>query len=530
MKKVDHDITTDTLIIGGGVAGLTTALKIAERQKVVLLSKGSLKNANSYYAQGGIATVLSDEDSFEKHICDTLTAGAGLCKKEVVELIVKGGPKAINELINLGVAFTMEQNSDFYHLTKEGGHSERRVIHSDDVTGKVIMEALLSRVKESKNITVLENQFAIDLMTSDKNFPDFTVNRCLGAYVLNTLNDSIYKIKAARTIVATGGHGKVYLYTSNPDSATGDGLAMAWRAGCKVANLEFMQFHPTCLFHPDAKTFLISEAVRGEGGILRNSKGEDFTKNYHEMGSLAPRDIVARAIDSELKKSGEHFIYLDVKEVGLEKFKQYFPNIYQKCQLHGIDISHDLIPVVPAAHYSCGGIVVDQKGRTGIGGLYAIGEVACTGVHGANRLASNSLLEALVFADRVSEVSLADGLELTAIDLPDWDPGKAVPPDEQVVLMHTWDELRRLMWNYVGIVRTDKRLRRAYSRIQSIRSELEDYYWNYQINEKLLEVRNLAEVAYLTVKCAMKRKESRGIHYNLDFPFKLEISKDTIVG
>lgn len=527
MKCVD--IKTDTLIVGGGIAGLTTALKIAQFSKVVLISKGNLLEANSYHAQGGIASVLSEEDSFEKHVEDTLIAGAGLCKKDIVRTVVEGGPKAIKELIDLGVKFTVDDSSKSYHLTKEGGHSERRVIHSEDLTGKAVMDALIYAVNQNENITTLENQFAIDLITTDKHAPVFGKNLCLGAYILDISSDAIYTVRSARTIIATGGHGKVYLYTSNPDLATGDGLAMGWRAGCKIANLEFMQFHPTCLYHPQARTFLVSEAVRGEGGILKNSKGEEFMKKYHELGSLAPRDVVARAIDLELKESGDSFVYLDAVGIGEQRIKSHFPNIYKTCLDYGIDMTQDPIPVVPAAHYSCGGIVVDENSKTNIEGLYALGEVACTGLHGANRLASNSLLEAIVYSDIVAASCKVDGLESTDINIPEWDPGKAVAPDEQVVLTHTWDEIRRLMWNYVGIVRTDKRLRRAFSRIKAIRAELDDYYWNNRLNEKLLEVRNLAEVAYLTVKCAMKRKESRGIHYTLDYPMKSETVKDTLV-
>lgn len=523
------DLDTTNLVIGGGIAGLTTALKLAKYEDVVLISKGPVEEANSYYAQGGIASVLSETDSFKKHVEDTLVAGAGLCHKDIVEIVVEKGPQAIRELVEIGVEFTRNENKNSYHLTKEGGHSERRVIHANDLTGKVVMEALIDAVKKSKRITLFENQFAIDLITTDKFAPDFSVNRCLGAYILDRASDSVFKVIAARTVVATGGHGRVYLYTSNPDLATGDGVAMSWRAGCKVSNMEFMQFHPTCLYHPEAKTFLISEALRGEGAVLRNSEGEDFTKKHSPLGSLAPRDIVARAIDSELKSSGATHVFLDARAIAAQKLESHFPNILNTCLSFGIDIRTDLIPVVPAAHYSCGGVVVDGSGRTSISGLYALGEVACTGLHGANRLASNSLLEALVFSDLVFKATRVDKLLGSKISIPDWDHGKTISPDEQVVLSHTWDEIRRLMWNYVGIVRTDKRLKRAFSRIKAIREELDEYYWNYRINDKLLEVRNLAEVAYLTVKCAIIRKESRGIHFTLDYPAENQDAKDTVV-
>ncbi len=505
------------LIIGSGIAGLSLALKLAQRQKVLVIAKAALTESNTWFAQGGIASVLDASDSFAKHIEDTLAAGAGLCHPGIVERVVTGGPAAIKGLVDLGVPFSNHEGA--LHLTREGGHSHRRVIHATDVTGRAVTQTLLDAVRRHPNVTVLEHQMAIDLITTDKYAPDFGEGRCLGAYVLDRKTQAIYRVMSRHTFLCTGGHGKIYRYTTNPDLATGDGLAMGWRAGCKVANLEFMQFHPTCLYHPKAKTFLISEAVRGEGGILKDKHGRDFMRDYHPLASLAPRDIVARAIDSELKKSGETNVYLDVRHLGEAAITRQFPNIHATCLSYGIDMTREMIPVVPAAHYSCGGIVVSADGRTSVGGLYALGETACTGLHGANRLASNSLLEALVFAAAVADDALADPVtEPADVPVPDWDVGSAVPQDELVMLTHAWDEIRRLMWNYVGIVRSDARLTRALSRITALREELDSYYWEYQVTDQLLEVRNLALVAWLTVRCAMARKESRGIHFNIDYP------------
>ncbi len=529
MKHEQRRIQTSSLVIGGGVAGLSAAIKLSRLGPVILISKGSLVEANTYYAQGGIASVLSKDDSFENHIRDTCEAGAGLCRLDAVRTVIEDGPRAIEELISWGVDFDKAHSGESYHLTREGGHSHRRVIHAKDLTGKALMETLIHLVRGNPNITVMENQFAIDLITSDKYCPDFSKNSCFGAYILNRRSNEIFQIQAGRTVLATGGHGRIYLYTTNPELATGDGIAMGWRAGAKIANLEFMQFHPTCLFHPQIKDFLISEAVRGEGGILRNKVGASFMEDYHPQGSLAPRDIVARAIDRELKRSGETHVFLDVRHLGEEKLKRHFPNIFARCLSIGLDISKEMIPVVPAAHYNCGGLVVDLDARSSIRGLYAVGEVACTGLHGANRLASNSLLEAIVFSDRLAKAAAKDGQMELLHNLPDWDSGDAVSSDEQVVLSHTWDEIRRIMWNYVGIVRTDKRLKRAEAKMVALRRELTDYYWNYQLNDKLLEVRNLAEVAYLTIRSAMQRKESRGIHYNIDYNFTSETAKDTIL-
>jgi L-aspartate oxidase len=529
-------VRTHYLVIGTGIAGLTLALKLARKGKVLLIAKTSLVENNSWYAQGGIATVLDGTDSFEHHIADTLSAGAGLCREDIVRLVVESGPRVVSELVSLGVRFTPRNHSQPgespWHLTREGGHSHRRVIHAKDVTGQEVVSALVHAVKAHPNITTRENQMAVDLLTTDRFAPDFSRNSCLGAYVLDRPSGRIYQIRAQETFLCTGGHGKIYLYSSNPDSATGDGVAMAWRAGCKVANLEFMQFHPTCLYHQRAKTFLISEAVRGEGGILKDGRGRAFMKDYHPMAELAPRDIVARAIDTELKRSGDTNVFLDIRHLGEGRIRELFPNIAERCAQLGLDIAREMIPVVPAAHYSCGGVVTDAFGRTvGVDRLYAIGEVACTGLHGANRLASNSLLEALVFADRAAEAAgqpASSGPRVERIEVPDWNSGDAVPADELVVLSHTWDEIRRLMSHYVGIVRSDLRLKRALDRITAIRAELDAYYWNWQVTDAFLEVRNLALVAQLTVRCAIARKESRGIHWSLDWP-ETTAPRDTVL-
>ena len=524
---------TDYLIIGAGVAGLSLALKLSRLGRVMLIAKSDLIDSNSWYAQGGIASVLGEEDTFEEHIQDTLVAGAGLCHEEIVSLVVREGPDAIQELIDLGVQFDKEKDGDEqFHLTREGGHSRRRVIHAKDLTGKEVISSLLHAVRSAEAITILENHIAIDLLTTDKYQPDFSRNSCLGAFALDKITGAIHQIRSRATFLCTGGHGRLYQFTSNPMGSTGDGLAMAWRAGCRVANLEFMQFHPTCLFHPGARSFLISEAVRGEGAILKNRKGEEFMDSYHPLKSLAPRDVVARAIDFELKKSGEPHVYLDASAIGAANIREHFPNIYKTCMNFGIDMTRDMIPVVPAAHYSCGGVVVDRWGRTGIHQLFALGEVAGTGLHGANRLASNSLLEALVFADRAYRYVAKELVEdLREIQVPPWNFGHSVTPDEFVVLSQNWDEIRRLMWNYVGIVRTQRRLTRALDRITIIRNELNRYYWDYRITEKFLEVRNLADVAWLAIRSALSRKESRGIHFNLDYPetYPAAFARDTII-
>lgn len=543
MKKksplnIKENLNFDFLIIGAGVAGSCLALKLATLGKVALLCKETILDSNTNWAQGGIASVLSREDSFESHINDTLVAGAGICHPQVVKKVVEAGPKAIHELINLGVPFTpngSDKNADFeFHLTREGGHSSRRIIHSNDMTGHALQTTLAAKVTENKNITLFEYHSAVDLIVTDKVTPDFTRNRALGAYVLDEKNNSIFALLAHATILATGGHGKLYLYTSNPDIAAGDGIAMAWRAGARVANLEFMQFHPTCLYSPSVKNFLITEAMRGEGAILKSKSGIRFMEDVHPLKELAPRDIVARAIDNEIKKSGEPYVLLDISHKESEFIQSHFPGIYAKCLELGIDITKSPIPVVPAAHYSCGGVTTDARGRTGVKCLWAIGEVACTGLHGANRLASNSLLEGMVFAQFVFEDLHGIFEELKrypAPIVPKWQIGKAAPDDEMVVISQLWDEIRRTMWNYVGIVRTDKRLERAAARIEQINHEIENYYWNVVPNRSLIEVRNLALVAKLTIKCARTRKESRGIHYSLDYPKTNDANykKDTVL-
>ncbi|APJ05092.1 L-aspartate oxidase [Silvanigrella aquatica] len=528
----------DFLVIGSGVAGASVALKLSALGKVGLLCKETLFDCNTQWAQGGIASVLSENDSYESHTQDTLVAGAGLCHEKTVRKVVSAGPKAIEELIDMGVAFTpndQQNHHDYeFHLAQEAAHSARRIIHADDMTGAALQKTLVKKISENKNISIFEFHTAIDLIVTDKVSPDFSRNRVLGSYVINEKNNIISAFIAKATILATGGHGKLYLYTTNPDVAAGDGVAMAWRAGARVANLEFMQFHPTCLYSPRVKNFLISEALRGEGAILKSKSGKRFMENEHPLKELAPRDIVARAIDAEIKKTGEPFVYLDISHKDPEFIKTHFPGIYSKCLGLGINITTDPIPVVPAAHYSCGGIVTDMRGRTGVKALWAIGEVACTGLHGANRLASNSLLEGLVFAEFVYEdiqILWPDLQHYISPEIPKWQLGKAGEPDEMVVISQLWDEIRRTMWNYVSIVRTEKRLARAAARIDQICQEIETYYWNIIPSRALIEVRNLAAVAQLTVKCARMRKESRGIHYSLDYPYTDDINykKDTVV-
>ena len=532
----------DVLVIGGGAAGLSLALKIAEFAKVTVLSKSALQQGSTYYAQGGIAAVLDEKDSLSSHIDDTLRAGAGLCHPEVVEHVVSQGSECINWLMQQGVEFTRLQdqantepeapvatgNFAQFHLTQEGGHSHRRVIHAADATGKAIFKSLSKQVLDNPNITVQLNTVAVDLLTSDK-FGD-QQKRCIGAYVLDELSGKISTYQAKFVVLATGGASKAYLYTSNPDGASGDGVAMAWRAGCRAVNMEFNQFHPTCLFHPKAKTFLISEAVRGEGGILRLPNGYRFMPDYDERAELAPRDIVARAIDAEMKRQGLECVYLDITHKDPAFIESYFPGIYKKCLKYDIDICKEPIPVVPAAHYSCGGIMVDLNGQSDVANLYAIGETSFTGLHGANRMASNSLLECFVFAFAAAENirQKFDQVEFFE-NIPDWDESQVTDSDEDVVISHNWDEIRRLMWDYVGIVRTDKRLQRASNRIQLLRKEIHEYYSNYRINTNLLELRNLALVAQLIINSAISRKESRGLHYTLDYPYQLQQAEDTVL-
>jgi L-aspartate oxidase len=506
----------DTLIIGSGLAGLTLALKLADRQKVGLITKKSLLDGASSRAQGGIAAVLSGEDTLDEHIRDTLTAGAGLCDENVTRYVVEHGKAAIDWLIHQGVPFTKDSSNHMgYHLTREGGHSRRRIIHAADATGQAVQETLAAKVLHHPNITVLEHHLSVDLITGRK--LGLEDNRCYGAYALNSLSGEVVTIAAGNTILATGGSGKVYLYTTNPDTATGDGIAMAWRAGCRVANMEFVQFHPTCLYHPHAKSFLISEAVRGEGGILKLPDGTRFMPQHDERAELAPRDVVARAIDFEMKKHGLDCVYLDISHQSVEFLETHFPTIYSRCLSLGINISKEPIPVVPAAHYTCGGVMADLKARTDVDNLYAAGETAYTGLHGANRLASNSLLECLVFADAAARDILGKP-HLTLRELPAWDESRVTDADEQIVISHNWAELRHFMWNYVGIVRTNKRLQRAQHRIQLLQDEIDEFYANFHVNPDLLELRNLVLNAELIVQSALARHESRGLHFSKDYP------------
>jgi L-aspartate oxidase len=516
---------SDFLVLGSGLAGLTFALRAARAGSVIVVTKDRLPESATAYAQGGIASVWSPEDSFAEHSRDTMVAGAGLCHAEIVDLVVREGPDRIHELIALGTHFSLRPGSEDqedreYDLGREGGHSRRRILHATDATGREIMRALVEAVRRQPNITVVERHLAIDLLI-DAKF-DAAVRRpsCWGAYVLDLDAQAVKTMQARTTLLATGGAGKVYLYTSNPDVATGDGIAMAHRAGVPIANMEFVQFHPTCLFHPQAKSFLISEALRGEGAILRRPDGTEFMRRYHSDGELAPRDIVARAIDHEMKVHGFEHVYLDITHRGADFVRRRFPNIYERCRGYGLDITAQPIPVVPAAHYCCGGAVTDAYGATPIRRLFAAGEVAMTGLHGANRLASNSLLEALVFGHRAS-VAACEILERERVPLPTlppWNPGHAVDSDESVVVTQNWDEIRRLMWNYVGIVRSNRRLARALKRILLLQEEIHHYYWDFLITGDLIELRNIALVAELIIKSAIARKESRGLHYNLDYP------------
>jgi len=522
----------DVLIIGGGAAGLSLALKVADRASVTILSKSSLEHGSTYYAQGGIAAVLDEHDSLESHVEDTLIAGDGLCDRDVVSYTVSRGRECINWLVEQGVRFTREkarvEDGVSYHLSKEGGHSHRRVVHAADATGRAVFEGLAAQVMDHPNITFRINTVAVDLITTAK--LGKTGNRCVGAYVLNEVSGQVMLYRARFVILATGGASKAYLYTSNPDGASGDGIAMAWRAGCRIANMEFNQFHPTCLYHPKAKSFLITEALRGEGAQLKLPDGTRFMKDYDPRGELAPRDVVARAIDSEMKRLGCPCVYLDISHKPDAFILEHFPTIYEKCLEYGIDITRDKIPVVPAAHYSCGGVMVDLNGKTDVENVYAIGETSCTGLHGANRMASNSLLECFVFAFAAAEDILARLDDVPLFDsIPPWDESKVTNSDEDVVIAHNWDEIRRFMWDYVGIVRTNKRLQRAQNRIELLQQEIRWYYSRYRVSRNLLELRNLALVAELIIQSAMTRKESRGLHYTLDYPNKLPSPVNTVL-
>ncbi|MCM8596813.1 L-aspartate oxidase [Accumulibacter sp.] len=514
----------DVLIIGSGLAGQATALRLADQRTVALISKRTLEDSASSWAQGGIAAVLDNRDSIEAHIRDTLTAGAYLNDPRTTRFVIENGRRAVDWLIAQGVPFT--RDADGYHLTREGGHSARRVIHVADATGLAVQNTLSGKVRRHPNITVLENHIAIDLITSDKlGLPD---QRCLGAYVLDNGSGEVLTIGARSTLIAAGGAGKVYLYTTNPDTSTGDGIAMAWRAGCRIANMEFIQFHPTCLYHPQAKSFLISEAVRGEGGRLLLPDGSRFMPRHDPRAELAPRDVVARAIDFEMKKRGLDCVYLDISHKSADFLAEHFPNILGRCLDLGIDLTREPIPVVPAAHYTCGGVISDLRARTDIAGLYVAGEASCTGLHGANRLASNSLLECLVFAEAAANDILGQAEE-DQPPLPAWDASRVSDPDEEIVIAHNWDELRRFMWDYVGIVRTTKRLQRAQNRVRLLGREIEDFYSHFRVSHDLIELRNLVVTADLIIRCALRRRESRGLHFSRNYPDTLPRARNTVI-
>jgi L-aspartate oxidase len=523
-SSFEHDV----LIIGSGAAGLTLALQLDATLRIAVLSKAELTEASTFYAQGGVAAVLDATDSTDSHVQDTLIAGAGLCHEDSVKLTVENGPEAIRWLVDQGVGFTLDE-AEHLHLTREGGHSHRRIIHADDATGRAISTTLVERVRECAHIDLMENRVAVELITTQKQGLGGK-NRVIGAYVLNKDTGEVEVCRARFVALATGGASKAYQYTSNPDIATGDGIAMAWRAGCRVANMEFNQFHPTCLYHPQAKSYLITEAMRGEGALLKLPDGTRFMPRFDERAELAPRDIVARAIDFEMKRLGIRFVYLDISHKPAEFITGHFPNIYRKCLEYGIDITKEPIPVVPAAHFTCGGVMVNHHSETDIANLYAIGETSFTGLHGANRMASNSLLECFVFAMAAAR-DIRSKLAHTAAppSVPAWDATQVRDPDEDVVILHNWDELRRFMWDFVGIVRTTKRLERALHRVLLLQAEIEEYYSHYRVSSNLIELRNLVMVAELIIRCALMRKESRGLHYTLDYPQLSAVLADSIL-
>jgi len=526
------EFVSDVLIIGSGAAGLSLALRLADHCHVTVLSKGPLNEGSTFYAQGGIAAVFDEADSIASHVDDTLIAGAGLCDKEAVEFIASNARHCVQWLIDQGVLFDTETNAsseERYHLTREGGHSHRRILHAADATGKEVETTLVGKARAHANICVKERYNAVDLITSSKLGLSGT-QRVVGAYVWNRDKEHVETLRAKAVVLATGGAAKVYQYTTNPDISSGDGVAMAWRAGCRVANLEFNQFHPTCLYHPQARNFLLTEALRGEGALLKRPDGTRFMPDFDERGELAPRDVVARAIDHEMKRLGADCMYLDISHRPPEFIKHHFPMIDEKLQSLGIDLTRQPIPIVPAAHYTCGGVMVDQHGRTDLDGLYAIGEVSYTGLHGANRLASNSLLECVVYGWSAAEdiIKRLPHAKL-AKNIPQWDESRVDNSDEQVVIQHNWHELRLFMWDYVGIVRTTKRLERALRRIMTLQQEIDEYYANFRISNNLLELRNLVLVAELIVRSALERKESRGLHYTLDYPDLQENPQPTIL-